>query len=104
MGRPSGYSEETVARLWEVIHHRGMSDTAAALTLGRALDPLRVEEAASGTGEAFDFGRDRSKHLSEVLTRANPKARRHFRNPARKQRDSRRQIARTRNSADHSAS
>src|SRR3954469_576207 len=34
MGRPSGYSEETVAMLWDAIYRRGMSDTAAALTLG----------------------------------------------------------------------
>jgi hypothetical protein len=34
MGRPSGYSEETVGMLCEAIRRRGMSDTAAALTLG----------------------------------------------------------------------
>src|SRR5947209_6771835 len=33
-GRPSGYSEETVAWLCEAIRRGGMSDTKAALTLG----------------------------------------------------------------------
>lgn len=34
LGRPSGYSEETVGRLCEVIRRRGLADAAAALGLG----------------------------------------------------------------------
>src|SRR5215207_9202813 len=34
MGRPSGYSEETVGMLCEAIRRGGMSDTRTALTLG----------------------------------------------------------------------
>ena len=34
MGRPSGYSEETVGRLCEVIRRRGLSDGEAARGLG----------------------------------------------------------------------
>src|SRR5688572_15091060 len=34
MGRPSGYSEEVVGRLCEVIRKRGLSDAQAALAVG----------------------------------------------------------------------
>jgi hypothetical protein len=34
MGRPSGYSEETVGRLCEMIRRRGLSDGKAGLSLG----------------------------------------------------------------------
>jgi hypothetical protein len=34
IGRPSGYSEETVGRLCEVIRRRGLSDGRAAISLG----------------------------------------------------------------------
>jgi hypothetical protein len=40
IGRTSGYSEETVGRLCEAIRRRGMSDTAAALSLGIARSTL----------------------------------------------------------------
>jgi hypothetical protein len=40
MGRPTGYSEETVGMLCEAIRRRGMSDTKAARTLGIAAATL----------------------------------------------------------------